>query len=501
MKKELIRGAIMTVAVMAILPLTSRAISLNEAYMYDAEGRSYSAPTAYTMTQKLYGENMGTTALEKPQDIYVADGSIYVADTGNNRIVITDETFHVKKIITHGIKNGEPSDLNQPYGVFFGSDKLLYICDTGNLRIIALDEQQRIVREIFGGNLTSVNEKFEFKPQKLVVDRDSSVYAVAPDIYQGILHFGADNCFAGFFAPNQVDATFSVKIANMWKNLFSEKQQDKMEKALPSPYNNVYQGTERFIYTTAGKVPVGDEVKCLNTLGTNILQASQKISGTVVFGDLQTAYENGKEITSNFVDVHADTNGLICALDETRGRLFLYDKECNLVGIFGGKEDYGGTLKEPIAVEKLGERYLVLDMATDSLNVYAPTAYMHDVLDALSDYNAGYYAQSVDKWETVLQQNANYVLAYRSIGRAYLQKGDYEEAMEMLQKGDDQYFYSMALKEFRKVYLRKNLWWLAVVTIGGLTALSMMVKHLRKWMLSEETHRPASASENDRMGA
>ena len=444
MKKELIRGAIMTVAVMVILPLTSRAISLNETYMYDAEGRSYSAPTAYTMTQKLYGENMGTTALEKPQDIYVTDGSIYVADTGNNRIVITDETFHVKKIITHGIKNGEPSDLNQPYGVFFGSDKLLYICDTGNLRIIALDEQQHIVREIFGESLTSVNEKFEFKPQKLVVDRDSSVYTVAPDIYQGILHFGADNCFAGFFAPNQVEATFSVKIANMWKNLFSEKQQDKMEKALPSPYNN---------------------------------------------------------ITSNFVDVHADTNGLICALDETRGRLFLYDKECNLVGIFGGKEDYGGTLKEPIAVEKLGERYLVLDMATDSLNVYAPTAYMHDVLDALSDYNAGYYAQSVDKWETVLQQNANYVLAYRSIGRAYLQKGDYEGAMEMLQKGDDQYFYSMALKEFRKVYLRKNLWWLAVVTIGGLTTLSMMVKHLRKWMLSEETHRPASASENDRMGA
>ena len=171
------------------------------------------------------------------------------------------------------------------------------------------------------------------------------------------------------------------------------------------------------------------------------------------------------------------------------------------MGIFGGKEDYGGTLKEPIAVEKLGERYLVLDMATDSLNVYAPTAYMHDVLDALSDYNAGYYAQSVDKWEMVLQQNANYVLAYRSIGRAYLQKGDYEGAMEMLQKGDDQYFYSMALKEFRKVYLRKNLWWLAVVTIGGLTALSMTVKHLRKWMLSEETHRPASASENDRMGA
>ena len=501
MKKIIVRSAVITAVMLFMLPFSSRALSFHDTYMYDADGRSYSAPVAYTMTKKLYGEDMGTTSLEKPQDIHIANGNVYIADTGNNRIVITDEAFHLKKIIEYGLKDGERSALNQPYGVFLGLDGLLYICDTGNLRIIALDEQQHIVREIVGNNLASVNEKFEFKPKKLIVDRDNSIYAVAPDIYQGILHFWADDEFVGFFAPNEVEVTFAVQVSNMWKNLFSEKQQEKMEKSLPSPYNNIYQGSERFIYTTATKVTAGDEIKCLNTLGINILRTPQKTNGEVVFGDLQTSYENGELIISSFIDLHADEKGLICALDETRGRLFLYDRECNLIGIFGGKKFYGGSLQEPIAVEKLGDQYLVLDMATQSLNVYSPTDYICDVLNALTDYNAGYYNDSVEKWEKVLQQNAHYVLAYRSIGRAYLQKGDYLAAMEMLQKGDDQYFYSMALKEYRKEYLRKNLWWIVIVTVVGIATLIFAVKRIRKWMSSKKTYRSASASGNDRIDA
>lgn len=76
-------------------------------------------------------------------------------------------------------------------------------------------------------------------------------------------------------------------------------------------------------------------------LGVNILQPAEKKFGHGVFGDLEVSYDNGEEVASAFVDVCVTESGLLCGADATRGRLFLYDADCNLVAIWGGSGSAG----------------------------------------------------------------------------------------------------------------------------------------------------------------
>lgn len=467
----------------ATLPCS--AITIPNGYMYDEDNKSYHAPDAYTVENVIYGEDITENSFVDPQDLYVSDSSIYIADTGNNRIVITDLNFNLVDIIDYVVEGEEQSELSEPEGVFYGADGLLYICDTDNFRVIAIDSERNVIRKIEGKDLVAVNESIKFKPSKVAVDKDSTVYIVAPDIYQGIIQYNENNEFMGFFAPNEVKITLGVRLSAMWKDIFSAEQQDKMEKNLPLPYNNIFIGKDGYIYTTAAKVEVGDEIKCLNALGNNILRTPQTVRGNVTFGDLETSYENGNLISSAFVDINTDNNGIFCVIDSTRGRIFQYDRECNMICIFGGKGSKNGEFKKPVAIEKIENSYIVLDADNRNIIVFEPTEYINKVHNALKKYNNGLYSESVSEWKEILKLNSNYIIAFKSIGRAYLQEGDYKLSMQMLEKGNDAYFYSMALKEYRKEYVRENLVWILPVAIVIIAVLIIGVKYTRKWLLKK----------------
>lgn len=89
-----------------------------------------------------------------------------------------------------------------------------------------------------------------------------------------------------------------------------------------------------------------------------------------------------------------------------RGRLFLYDADCNLVAIWGGSGQRRGTFKALAAVERQGDSFLALDSEKASLTVFEPTAYMRRVLDALTFYSAGKYIESVERWQEIRGKTA-----------------------------------------------------------------------------------------------
>lgn len=468
--------------------------------MYDGYNTSYSAPIAYVASDVLSGVDMGTTALNGPQDLYVGpDNQVYIVDTKNNRIVILNDKLEYQSEIREYIdtvttKNEETgvetteevvTQLNGPKGVFLGPDGLLYICDTDNHQVVAINSEKKVVKKDIGKDIVAVNKKLEFKPEKIVVDSDLSIYVVDSNVYQGILQYTSDLKFESFYSPNEVEVSAYVRMLNNWKNIFSDEMNEYMENTLPSPYNNIFINHEDFIYTTATGVPVGDELKCLNSLGRNILVTPQTMLGQVAYGDLEYSFKGTEGDTSEFVDIHADENGVITAVDSKRCRIFQYDKECNLICIFGGQGKNKGLFETPVSIEKLGDKYLVLDATTNSVTVFEDTEYVRAVYEALDYYNQGLYEESVDLWQNVLSYNNHYATAYKSIGRAYLQQGRYEEAMEILEKGNDQYFYSMALKEFRKQYTRENMWWMVIVIVAVLVLAVMGIKRLRFWLQSK----------------
>ena len=62
-------------------------------------------------------------------------------------------------------------------------------------------------------------------------------------------------------------------------------------------------------------------------------------------------------------------------------------------------------------------------------------------------------------------------------------------AMEMLKKGNDKFYYSLALKENRKDFLRNNLLWILPVVIIVITVIIIGIKKIRLWLLSYRTNR------------
>ncbi len=483
---KIYRGMAVGLALMGLLTLSCAALPQSEAYLYDTRGRSVPAPVAYRVRDVIDGLAMGIGPWDEPHDLHVdAAGNVYLADTGNNRVVRMDADFESAEVLAEVILNGETQSLSQPKGVFKAGDGLLYICDTGNARIIAVDENRQVVREMTNAGITAINDQISYTPEKVAVDTEGNVFVVDPAIYQGIVQYNAENQFTGFFAPNEVKVTADVLFLQMWKDWFSSEQVESMERSLPSPYSNLFIDADNFLYTSTAHAGTGKAIKHLNMLGVNILQPEDKKFGRSTFGDQETSYENGEEVGSSFVDVCATDAGLICGADATRGRLFVYDRDCNLVAICGGSNQTRGSFRALAAIEQQGDLLLALDSEKASLTIFEPTPYMHKVLEALSYYSAGKYVESVHLWEDILQENSHLTVAYKSIGRAYFQQGESAEAMRMLKKGDDPYFYSMALKEYRKEFVRQHFVWLLLGAVAGILLLVWAIKRIRRWMLSD----------------
>lgn len=501
--KKYLRTVLLVLLIMVMLAAPCSALSKNYDYMYDGKGQSYSAPVSFVVDGVYSGVDMGTTPLYSPQDLYVhTDGTVYIADTRNNRIVIVNSELQFQREILEYVevvtsKNEETGEetteevvtqLNKPEGVFYGPDNLLYICDTENKQVVAVDisgDRAMVVKKDDGSEIVAVNKNIEFKPQKVAVDKELTIYVVSSNIYQGILQYDKDLNFESFFAPNEVEVTAAVRLRAMWREFFSEEAGSYMQMTLPLPYNNIFMSRENLIYTTAIAVPIGDEIKCLNAVGKNILITPESLAGEVAFGDREYIVDGTTTVSNQFVDVHCDENGIMTALDQYKNRIFQYDQDCNLICIFGGYGSAKGQFTRPVAIEKINDKYIVLDSATNTITSFVASDYIESVYEALSYYSEGKYNESVELWENVLKVNNNYTTAYRSIGRAYLQQGRYTEAMEMLKEGNDKYFYSLALKEYRKEYTRENMWWMVIVLVAVLVGVVKGTKRLRFWLQSE----------------
>ena len=59
-------------------------------------------------------------------------------------------------------------------------------------------------------------------------------------------------------------------------------------------------------------------------------------------------------------------------------------------------------------------------------------------------YNDGLYVESIDQWNEVLRENANLLSAHVGLGKAYMQLGDYREAMQYFKVGEAKDEYAVA---------------------------------------------------------
>lgn len=485
MKKVKFTVSLMLILCFLFSNLNILALDSND-YIYNEYAESVKAPAGYVYGKTVSGYDLGIGDLYKPSDIYI-ENYIYIADSGNNRIVLLNKDYTYFSEIGTIFVDGKEEKLLNPTGVFKKND-YLYICDTGNARAVAIDTSKNVKRIFKCPDTNLLPKDFEFKPSKIIVNSADSVFIAANGVYQGILQYGSNDSFVGFFGANKVEVTTDVVLQNMWKNIFSSKQREAMIRTVPTEYANLYIDKEDMIYT-ATKTVSTKQIQKLNSLGNNILVYPDS-KGSLInrgydkknFGD-QGYYEKNSKKSSQICDVHVDENGIIASLDSRCGRVFLFNDEQNQICIFGGSGNQNGSFKNAVAIEKNGEEYLILDSDKNTISVFYATEYMENIISALKEYKKGNYDKSAEYWEKIISCNGALSVAYRGIGRAMLNKGNYKDAIEYLKIGDDRYYYSMAIQQYRREYMRDNFIWLFPLILFICFGFVAVIKYIKKKIL------------------
>lgn len=450
----------------------AHASDADKSYIYDENRVAKHVPDAYDHYLSVALRADGLSAV-KPSDLFVTEQNVYVTDYGNNRILILDDQFRMSRTITELTdKNGVVSAFKQPNGIFAYEDGRMLVADTGNNRIVLCDADGSILLQIDKpGNMVGVSAENEFLPLKVAADTIGRIYVVAENINNGILQFDSEGVFIGYLGAPTVKADF---LTLLWKSIFSKEQQSQMESFVPTEYNNLFIDEEDFLWGTIGTEPESP-IRKLNAMGNDVLARNGLFAPQ---GDLVAA----DAASSVIVDVATNPNGMYSMLDQTRGRIFTYDVNGNLLFAFGNKGEREENFAQPIAITYFRDMLLVLDTAHNSLQVFRPTAYGELLFEAVDAQYTGDFDAANTLWSQIASENSNLKYAFSGLGNAELSKGNYEQALTYFKYAGDTVGYSNAKEQLRKQQMKTGFPFLfggAAVLIVGLILNSLIRKFLR----------------------
>ena len=348
------------------------------------------------------------------------------------------------------------------------------------------EEVVRLFSELIGKPVgEEIPDSLDFKPVKVAAGLEDSLYIVCEGSFQGIMETDYQGNSLGFYGSNRVEAS---QIDLFWRRLFSKEQRENTKNIVPIEYASLDIDGAGFVYAvTAESKNSQYEIKKLDPKGMNILRvraAEDMVPGVKLnmgdYGDLEVSYERGQKTDTRFVDIKADDDGFLYALDGQRGRVFQYDNDSNLLCVFGDMGEQTGTSRRPVSVESLGDRVLVLDSEKGNVTVFRPTTLGGTIRQAVSLYNRGLYEQSKEVWLRVNRMSTNYELAYTGLGKALYNEGDFAGAMKYYKLAYDKRGYDDAYTEYRKEFIRGHFGWLLLALAAGIALLAVGVRQIRK---------------------
>jgi len=436
------------------LPLPALAAQLPyDTYNYDYWDNVVATPAAYVPDGTISGVTLAVGGFASPQDICVApNGDLYIADTGNDRIIVVDDRGEkVLKIIDSFDNGGTQDTFDTPTGVCVSEKEQLYIADRENRRIVVLELDGTLVKIVEDPQADVLGEDYVFKPLKISVDYADRIYCIAQNMFQGILVFETDGQFSGFFGTINVTLSLWEKF---WKKVATKEERENQTLYIATEFTGIDIDDNGFVYATnideAGK----QGVRRLNPRGEDVIKKGRNEN---VGGDLWISAAGNYSGASQITDVVYRGDGIYSLLDRKRGRVFTYDHEGNLLYIFGGIGTQEGTFNVPSAIEQWGDRLLVLDAGRAEIYIFSATEYGSLINEAVGLRFDGDEALAVDLWRRVLELDENNELANSGIGKAYLSAGDNKTAMRYLKLGMNREYYSVAFKRYRSEILKEYL--------------------------------------------
>ncbi len=393
-------------------------------------------------------DKFGEERLKNPSDLFIwKDSRMYIADTGNSRVLICDMEGNLIDTIK--------GDLNTPTGLYVDAQGTVYVADPKLQKIMVYDREGTLVKAYEKPVSPLFAQESRYAPSKLVVNGAGGVYALSEGNGNGILSFGAEGDFYGYFGANYT----YTRLSQILKRLaFTEEMKKSLQKNVPAAASNIAIDGNGLIYTVtqgAGR----DSLKKFNMAGKNILDTGyfEMLVTDVAVGNIENIYTISKE-----------------------GYIAEYTRDNALLFLFGGRDDGNnrtGLFTAPSAIDadSTGRLY-VLDSEMARVTVLQQTEYARTVHEALNLFQEGYYTESQGPWERVLSRDSLFDYAQRGIGKAYYRLEDYGGALTAARQGGDYTGYSDAFWELRNTWIRENV----MAVLAGLLLLYLLRKAYKK---------------------
>lgn len=434
--------------------------------------------TAYTYVKLASGEWMRTQDayipnnvqmqnqnLYQPEDMFIHGGKIYIADTGNKRIVVLDQT--TGEISTFG-----NDVLSSPSGIFVTDEGTIYIADKSYAKIFVFDQSYQLVRTYERPTEVTFGSQTQFIPYKIAVGPEGIMYVISSGSFDGMIQMDAEGRFLGYFGYNNNPTTLSEWLIDRF---FTDEQKQNLLNKTPYTFRNLDIDPDDLIYTvTMGAKD--NAVKKHDVAGNNLLQ---------------DMYDE-----TNFVDLSVGAYGQIYAVTET-GLIYEYDREGNLLFSMGGlaaSREMVGLFTKVSAIEcdDDGNIY-VLDQERGLLHSFSPTSFVASVHSALDAYNDGHYTESEQIWQSVRRISGSCQMVENGLGNCAFQRQDFETAAYYYKQAENRQGYSDSYWEIRNGQISTLLPWVLGAVILAMILLALYRRFIQ-WRL--KAYQPSRRGKN-----
>ncbi len=452
------------------IPNTALAAEPYSSYTYTARMKGIPSLNGYVPEEVYVGADFGTDQLNTPRDLkFDSEGNLYIVDTGNSRILKLNQSLELVLNVNSFDNQGNTDNFNQPEGMFITKEGNIYVADTQNSRVLKFDSEFNLLQILDKPDLGGLSTTEEYKPQKIAVDDSERIFVVSAGSIEGLIQISQEGDFIRFFGSNVVKPDF-FELA--LRKFLSKEQREKRMIFLPTEYSNVIVDNSGFLMTTTLNVSL-NAIKRLNSKGSNIMRHDGRTADE--YGDVSYEWTENKP---QFVDIVVDSYDNILCLDRTSCKVFQYNSYGDLLFQLGGRGTAKGLFQSPSAIEQRDNKVYVIDERNNELTVFVTSEFGEKVLLANEHYIMGSYDESLEPWRDVIRMNSNYDLAYKGIGKALFQMGEYKEAMKNFKLSYSNKDYSKAMAEYRTQLLRENF----PLIIALIVIVIILIKVLFWWL-------------------
>lgn len=454
-----------------LLGIGTKAYAANDSYTYSIWGVEIPAPPAYELEKSIRAADLKVDTLGNVTDIFYRNSKVYIIMTG--KMIITDEEFKNEQVVTSYVRDGKETNIVAPTGIYVTEEGDIYLAEQNAGEIIHLDAQYQFVRALGDPNITGL--AVAYAPTKVVVDDVGRIFVKAKSVYEGIVELNPDGQFNRFVGANEVNPSV---LDRFYRMIATDEQISRMQLWLPTDYSDIALDKDGFLFATVKDTSSSEPVRKLNSSGNDIMMEADFVPRPM--GDFR-----GNASLSMLTSVACADDGRFAVLDSSKSRIFVYSEDARLLYILGGSGKTEGSLNSPVDLTFMNDRILILDLVTQSIEVYKETEYGSLINTALKYQSLYDYESAASIWQKVLDINNNFYYAHLGIGKHQLRIGDYEGALDSFYRAGEREYYSVAYENVRDAWLTNHF----NLILGIIIALIILII---AWKVYRHFHKPSN---------